>query len=55
MKQNKSYNNEYTMVIKTCEGYKALKIYFDDYHKSYKIDRIDEQNYDYYEDEYTEY
>lgn len=54
MKQNKSYNNEYTMVIKTCEGYKALKICFDDFCNSYKIDRIDEQNYDYYEDKYID-
>lgn len=54
MKQTKTNNNEYTMVIKTCEGYKALKVYFDDYRNSYKIDRIDEQNYDYYEDEYID-
>ena len=55
MTQRNNYNNEYTMVIKTCEGYKALKIYFDDDNNSYKIDIIDEQNYDYYESEYTEY
>lgn len=54
MKQTKTNNNEYIMVIKTCEGYKTLKVYFDDYRNSYKIDRIDEQNYDYYEDEYID-
>ena len=54
MKHNTTNNNEFIMVIRTCNGNKALKIYFDDDDKSYKIDRIKDQYYDYYEDEYYE-
>ena len=52
MKKQNTLNNDNIIVIKTCEGYKALNIYFDDYEKSYKIELVDERYRDYYEDEY---
>lgn len=50
MKKQNTLLNDNIIVIKTCEGYKALKIYFDDEEKSYKMDLIDERHHDKYED-----
>ena len=54
----KHYSNETItgiLVVRTCDGNKALKVYFDDYNKSYRIEPMCDDSYDYYEDEYTEY